>query len=156
MPSLGVDNTNSTLISSQSSASYQWYNCDSMKVVLPNSTDQKYVPNYKGNYAVKINLNGCIDTSECVMFDNQSTTGLANVNQLAFSIYPNPNNGIFSVSGLTTGTYKIFDVLGTEVHSFRIQTNEIVSLDLSHLAKGVYHFATEDAQKLNGKVVITD
>ena len=156
MPTLGIEKTNSTLISSQSNGLYQWFHCDSLNHVLPNSTDQKYTPTNTGNYAVKINLNGCIDTSSCIKFEKTTTMGIDTETENRISIYPNPNNGIFSVSGLKTGSYKIFDILGTEVYSFKIQTNEILQLDLSHLSKGVYHFTTEDAQKLNGKVVITD
>ena len=146
---------NSTITVNQANAGYQWLNCDANKATIANATSQAFKPTQQGNYAVKINLNGCVDTSSCIKFEVQ-TTGLASAKNIEFRIYPNPNNGTFNIAGLPNGTYKLVDMVGAEVHRFTIVSDEIKQLNLTNLAKGVYHIVDEERQIMNNKVVITD
>jgi hypothetical protein len=100
-------------------------------------------------------MNGCVDTSTCIKFETQ-TTGLVDANQLVFSIYPNPNQGVFNIAGLPTGTYKILNLMGAEVFRFTVESTDAQILNLSHLAKGVYQIASEEKKLMHNKVVITD
>jgi hypothetical protein len=47
-------------------------------------------------------------------------------------------------------------MVGAEVHRFTIVSDEIKQLNLTNLAKGVYHIVDEERQIMNNKVVITD
>ena len=71
-------------------------------------------------------------------------------------MYPNPNNGVFNLVGLPIGTYKIIDIMGAEVHRFRVESADIQKLNLIHLAKGVYQVASEEQKLMHNKVVIMD
>lgn len=69
------------------------------------------------------------------------------------SIYPNPSNGIFTISIPITDNSKvqIFDVLGNEVESFSTESDvEIYDIDLSANARGIY-----TVQIVSGNEIIT-
>ncbi len=149
---LVLDTNASSLTASQVDAVYQWLNCDANKVEIANSTAQVFKPAKKGNYAVKITLNGCVDTSACVAV---KIAGLEVAKQSEFRIYPNPNNGVFNVAGLPIGTYKLLDMVGAEVYRFTVLTDEIQKLNVTNLTNGVYYIVDDSRQIVNNKVVIT-
>ena len=156
IPAVTASLQNGSLAASTVNASYQWVNCDANNAVIANETKQTYLPIQTGNYAVKVSSNGCEATSACVKFEAQSTTGLVYANQVAFSIYPNPNQGVFHIAGLPTGTYKILNLMGAEVFQFTVESTDAQLLNLSHLAKGVYQVTSDAVKIMHNKVVITD
>jgi len=76
--SITANNTNAT--------SYQWLRCDSNYSPIINETGQSFTAVQDGSYAVQINENGCIDTSNCVSFENVSINDIKK--QARFSVYP--------------------------------------------------------------------
>ena len=66
-----VDNTISvtenSLMSNDTSASYQWYNCDT-NTPISGETNQTFVPTSSGNYAVEVTNGSCTELSPCVAF----------------------------------------------------------------------------------------
>ena len=77
-----------------------------------------------------------------------------------FSIYPNPNKGVFILE-IMNDEYRmmdlecsIFDVLGREVHNSKI-VNRKSKIDLSGYPGGVYDLkVVTDNGVVNGKIVI--
>lgn len=57
------------LTADQSGATYQWLDCDNNYAVINGETNQSYTPAVTGNYAVEVNMNGCVDTSACFLVD---------------------------------------------------------------------------------------
>lgn len=55
----------------------------------------------------------------------------------AFSIYPNPSNGLFNIVTTLSAQVKVLDVKGQTVQEGQIDGN--TQLDLTHLSKGVYY-----------------
>jgi len=54
--------------------------------------------------------------------------------QIEFTVYPNPANETLNISGVTSGTYEIYDQLGRQV-----QAGEVANqLFIENLAEGVY------------------
>lgn len=66
------------------------------------------------------------------------STGLPEVADYSFKIYPNPTSGKFTVEleGNTSSTINITDITGKLV--FASKASDILDIDLSHLQKGVY------------------
>jgi hypothetical protein len=155
IPAVTASLQNGLLIASITNVTYQWLYCDVSNTAVANATNQVFLPTQPGNYAVQVSMNGCVDTSTCIKFETQ-TTGLVDANQLVFSIYPNPNQGVFNIAGLPTGTYKILNLMGAEVFRFTVESTDAQILNLSHLAKGVYQIASEEKKLMHNKVVITD
>lgn len=69
MPSTTVLQNLPTLTADQFANGYQWLNCDENSSLIIGETSQTFTPMVTGNYAVEINLNGCIDTSACYLVD---------------------------------------------------------------------------------------
>jgi hypothetical protein len=54
------------------------------------------------------------------------------------SIFPNPNNGTFSVQGENIQQITVFDVTGKEVFAEKINNQVLSTIQLSNVSKGVY------------------
>ncbi len=52
--------------------SYQWLDCEDNFASLIGETNQSYTATTTGSYAVEVTLNGCLDTSACVVVDLSS------------------------------------------------------------------------------------
>jgi hypothetical protein len=130
-----VTKSGSILTAMVTGANYQWVWCTTYSI-LPGDTNRTYVATQSGNYAVIVSANGCKDTSDCF------TVTIAGINQKTSSdilfIYPNPNNGEFTVRYGQPGAYVILNDLGKEIVTFRLDDSEMAKLDFSNLGSGVY------------------
>ena len=112
-----VSRDDRVLTAIDSTASYQWIDCNSAFTVLWGDTLQSYTVNMDGAFAVELTKEGCKDTSEC--FDlNVSNVPLVKNSQ--FKIYPNPNDGTFMLDWeeLSAGsTLEIYDAQGALVYN---------------------------------------
>ena len=81
--------------------------------------DSELIVTEPGNYSVRMEMNGCLDTSECV---NVAQNGVSVFQNVTFNVYPNPSGGRVFVSGenLDASYVEIRDLQGRilEVISF--------------------------------------
>lgn len=66
---VSVDVNGTTLQAVQTVAGYQWLDCDAANAPINGEINQSYTPAVTGNYAVEINVEGCVDTSTCYLID---------------------------------------------------------------------------------------
>ncbi len=128
-------------------AQYQWYDCNNA-TILNQETNETFVPTSNGSFAVIVTLNNCIDTSACFVYDN---TGLSVDQEKLVTIYPNPTDGIFSISfnGIDCEQLILTDFTGRTIKTIsNIQTTDLYSLDLSKEADGTY-FLKIQSKRLN-------
>ena len=124
-----------TITANNTSATYQWLDCNTSFNVIPGETLQNFTPLSIGSYAVQLTQNGCIDTSTCVVV---TTVGVEeNTFTENFTIYPNPNNGQFIIELAENSLVEITDILGKQVFKSNLQKggNQV---NLSHIETGVY------------------
>lgn len=96
------------------------------------------------------------------VYDVPTTTAIStNKSSKAFSIFPNPNNGIFELEneiGNDITTIKIIDMMGTTLYENTIQnknsTTQKQLLDFSYLPKGVYLLTVSDKQHTQAQQLI--
>ena len=69
LPDNNVTQTGILLSSDQAGALYQWVDCDDNYAMINGETNVSYTPSLTGNYAVEVTLNGCADTSACMLVD---------------------------------------------------------------------------------------
>lgn len=146
-----------TLISNQEDAIYQWVNCDQGYEEIPGATDQTFTATENGNYAVIIQLEDCIDTSDCVLIDNMGI--IDQIKSYETKIYPNPNtDGAVWVDLPDVGnqiSLTLFDVSGKIIYEDYCTPNTTIFLDLN-LAPGNYFIRLDsDYEQIGVYSIIT-
>ncbi|HTB31110.1 MAG TPA: T9SS type A sorting domain-containing protein, partial [Bacteroidia bacterium] len=92
-----------------------------------------------GSYCCAItDMNGCSQTT-CVTVALNTTTGTNNIiNPNSVTIYPEPNNGIFMISGISQGQIiDLYDCFGRKIKSY-ITDRVNMQMDISTVANGIY------------------
>ncbi len=69
-----------------------------------------------------------------------------------FNILPNPNSGVFTVQGISTGTYQIHNTSGQIIREGKMQNDP--SIDISHQAQGVYFISIQIENEVISKRLI--
>ena len=102
-----------------------------------NATATGLIP---GTYTVTVtDHNGCMNTASATITDN-------------VVIYPDPNTGSFTISGVSQGqVIELYDYLGQKLSSV-IEDNGIMNFDISNMASGIYLVSILNA---NGSVLLT-
>ena len=93
---VGVSQNSNVLTANDSGLQYQWLDCTKGMVEITGATNQSYIADKNGMYAVAITDGNCTDTSACY-----TVTGIGiNENSLddVLLIYPNPTSGKFTVA----------------------------------------------------------
>ncbi|MFN4234759.1 MAG: choice-of-anchor I family protein [Bacteroidia bacterium] len=135
-----VNQNGITLTAAQNGATYQWIDCDNANAPIPGATQQSFTPSVNGRYAVEITLNGCTRTSFCLTVNS---VGLEETqNQYSLSIYPNPNNGKFTVECSKLVDIEIFDAIGRSILKKQVTTNR-EQIDLGNVQNGIYFIKTK-------------
>ena len=125
-----------TYTANQSGAVYQWVECPGM-TAISGATDQTFLPSQDGSYAVIIDLNGCIDTSDCKAILGM---GVNNDALTIMTIYPNPTDGNFTVqlSEQLEGTIGVYATDGKLIYSEAINSRNTIDFSLKELENGIY------------------
>ena len=135
-PDNSVTQNGAKLTANQEGGTYEWLDCDNNFNAIGGGW-QSFLPALSGNYAVEVTLNGCIDTSDCILIDYSSELNELNTNII--TIYPNPTSDILMISGLN----KVSGVRGLEITSpkgdiIRRLEGTKEEINVSMLKSGIY------------------
>jgi len=138
-------------VSSDSTATYQWLNCDSAYAAVNGATNRNFTPLNTGNYSVVVSRSHCVDTSACY---NVVISGLnkQKAKKGQFTVYPNPTDGAFIIETNESSkntSFEIRDVKGKVILKGKLKDKQ-TTLDLSDYSSGVYLLRVGDQ---NVKVV---
>lgn len=135
-----IDNT--TIISTQADANYQWIDCSDFSPIF-GANNQSFTAIENGSYAVVISDGECQDTSICIDF---STIGLidkefSNFNEL--KVFPNPAqneiNIMFNGDEIDT-EISIYSITGKEILMNQLmKPNTVLNVDISSWKSGLYY-----------------
>ncbi len=135
--------------------SYQWF-LDG--VLIPSAIEANYTPTTHGVYKLQIgNLAGCNRFSDDLFFVPLGMNPTSWLNLI--SIYPNPNQGSFVITGANASTsITIYDMIGKEVTSALERSNgknDHVAFSNKSLSKGIYLVCVKiDGQRKTMKYVL--
>lgn len=129
------------LTAQQTSATYQWIDCNNSNQPISGETSQSFTATTNGDYAVIVTVNGCTDTSACQTIfgfgieDENFSSGL--------SASPNPTHSIINVQSkleLKNARLIITDINGkTLLQKYQLNGTNF-QFDLSELNSGMYFF----------------
>jgi hypothetical protein len=78
-------------------------------------------------------------------------------NNIVFSLYPNPTNGVFNLDFKNTSSIKIMNALGVIIYEVKLNqtTDGTKNIDLSSFANGIYFInVSNDKGSLNHKIIL--
>ena len=144
-----VQNFGDSIAANQSgAANYQWMDCSNGFNEILGATDPYFTPTNDGNYAVQIELNGCVDTSECTLV---SSTGIIeNDFGEELLVYPNPTRRWLYVAlgnNYENIRTKLIDLKGREIRDTKWTNKDTIEIDMKGL-KGVYLLVIRTENKL--------
>lgn len=96
-----------------------------------------YTPTEDGDYAVRVTIGGCIDTSECISIDGVGIFEEALLENI--NIYPNPNNGWVNIDlgDLQDASVKVYSVNGDLVYLINNISSQLYSFE-PDVQSGIY------------------
>ncbi|HET6227856.1 MAG TPA: T9SS type A sorting domain-containing protein, partial [Bacteroidia bacterium] len=148
-----VNQNGDTLTAENNNSTYQWIECSNGNAIIPGATAQSYKVMKSGYYAVILTQNKCVDTSECVQV---IITGIANHSESnTLRVFPNPNNGIFTIQATQAGSYTIVNELGQIVKTFQLTNANNYTTTINDLSNGSYSIiGTAGHQFIRQKVIV--
>ena len=141
----------STLTCTNNGFLYQWFDCQTMQPIV-GANSQNFTPTTNGNYAVGIRKDSCFDMSNCYNF---IASGLNNLVDSKFKIYPNPTDDAISITwkkDLKVKEIYVTDLLGRVMLS-QIPTSQSANLSLKNLDAGIYFLHLKGDQETITKVI---
>lgn len=130
--------TNDEIISRESQASYQWLDCDKGFSAIAGETGRLFKPSKSGYYAVQVEKNSCLDTSDCYFY---VLTDLENpLQSVDMQLYPNPTTGMTTIDFgwvIPKLQLNLFTLSGQLIYSEKVEGKAQTQLELSG-PKGVY------------------
>ncbi|QNL20434.1 T9SS type A sorting domain-containing protein [Hyphobacterium sp. CCMP332] len=133
-----------TLTALQNGANYQWFLCQAGLNPISGANSQSYTISSTGNYAVSLEVNGCRDTSDCVL---AIFTGLNGSDLNKLQVFPNPNKGEIQFKGDFEGHLNIVDSKGISVYETDISKSSMNSINIpKSIGNGMYilHFQSDE------------
>ncbi len=116
---------------------YEWYDCGTNALIATTSVPS-FVPELTGSYYAVITGDFCKTVTKCVTYIISST---AEVKKSSVIIFPNPNDGIFTVSASQNmNKIMVVDIAGKNVYFDRSFTSNTTNhqIDITHLSPGFF------------------
>tara|TARA_B110000114_G_C15038685_1_gene376077 strand:+ start:70 stop:1278 length:1209 start_codon:yes stop_codon:yes gene_type:complete len=135
---LTVSTSGVNITSNNTSATYQWLDCNNGYSIIVGEFGQSYTATANGNYAIELTENGCADTTACVSITTVGIIENSFGNNLL--VYPNPTNGDFYIdlgAVYENSDILITDISGKLIESKNITQSQVLNLSLEEPA-GIY------------------
>lgn len=152
---VGVSQNMSTLMANANSATYQWIDC-STNSPIAGVINQSYTPSASGSYAVIVTEGSCMDTSACFAVSTVVTSITSGQAANAVDIYPNPNNGTFTISlPYSNAQATVYNSTGLPVTDVTINAQQY-TINLDNQSPGVYYLVVNSNQggKITRKIIV--
>lgn len=139
-----LDNNNITMYGTTAGTSYQWIDC-SDNSPISGANQSSFTPTANGDYAMVIEQNGCVDTSDCISI---VSIGLSEYINGAISVYPNPAKEVINIEiphellGVTNSIYTLSGALVSKIEL----NNSVNPINISSWPKGVYIIHSDQSE----------
>ena len=141
-------------------SSYQWYK-DALPI--PGATATNYLATTAGIYKCKVTkiVTGCYKNSSGITVTIPCKEGEIASQENNFTIYPNPNNGTFTIADFTFGNLtaqiEIYNSIGQQIFKQEITAAQnTIEVQLSNIASGMYIIKLSDGTKITEQKLIIE
>lgn len=131
------------ILTSSSSTGNQWY---LNGMLISGATNQTYSPTQNGNYTLKVIASGCPSLASAVLAYSTLSVEEVSNEGTHFYIYPNPNNGLFSLVFTSTEilkySVKLQNALGQIIYEEKLDQfngTYMKDFDFTKYSKGEYY-----------------
>jgi len=152
-PVLTTSVSSATITANETGATYQWIDCNKEKAPIAGATNQSFTATANGSYAVVVTKNTCRGTSACVNINTIGISPIVSQNAQVI-IYPNPNNGAFTISAESEGVYTIQNSLGQIIQSVTLNAANNYTINIENLSNGVYFVAGYNNNRITQQKVV--
>ncbi len=122
-----------SLQANDSIGNYQWLDCNNSFLPVNGANQQSFTPFQNGSYALELHNNTCTFRSRCF-----TVTGVGlDEKGHGFLLYPNPNEGVFSLINYTFDEVQLLDLNGKTLWTSKLKTGKNI-IDLGQISQGVY------------------
>ncbi len=130
-PDASITLNGSSIEAVNTTANYQWLDCNANYAILNGETGQQFNSTMDGNYAVEVSENGCADTSACqeIIYWEIEENSL----HKRFDVFPNPNNGQFNVTFKQNQSHAqitVYDLMGRQVSHAKYSNTKGIHAEL--------------------------
>jgi hypothetical protein len=135
---ISVTDNSPTLTANSATGTYQWIDCDNGNSFISGATSQDYTLMAPGNVGVIITVNGCIDTSACMVVVPESIGQLLNA---SFEISPNPSQETINIMFMIPQSHaliEIMNVAGQTLITESTKGEQKKEINIRELPKGAY------------------
>jgi hypothetical protein len=123
-----------------------------------NGTSVAVSPTTTTTYTINgLNSNGCSNMTT-VTQSVSLCTGLEDLaeNESLLNVFPNPNNGNYTIQSNTALSLTIIDQLGREMNTVLLNVSNHFTADISGMAAGIYYLVNREGQQTKHlKIVVT-
>jgi len=144
-PAASAINNGDGTMTATGTGTYQWIDCGTNSAVS-GATSATFVPTANGDYSVVVTNGSCDDTSACV---NYNSVGLVENGNSVFTAYPNPTNGLITVSSNNAIITLIVvrDAAGRVIYEIQNFSSKS-TVDLTEMENGIYFITIFDADNV--------
>ncbi|WP_421750655.1 LamG-like jellyroll fold domain-containing protein [Croceimicrobium sp.] len=126
---------------SDTAATYQWLKCTDNYSKIVGATRRQFTFVLNGSYAVEVSLNGCVDTSACIVITN---VGLDELSADMLQVYPNPAQGHINLE-YPAGSFEKYELLsldGALIRQGKLDASGNSKVELSQISGGLFFIRT--------------
>lgn len=143
----------SAILTASGGTSYVWQN----QGISVTTATVIVTPTLTTTYSVLVtSVNNCTETAVRTLSVSQCT-GISELeNALSLSVYPNPNNGAFTIASSGNQDIRLVNYSGQVIRQFRLNEQNTHQVTVSDLSEGIYFIITDsaDSQAVRQKVVV--
>ncbi|HQQ94641.1 MAG TPA: T9SS type A sorting domain-containing protein [Bacteroidia bacterium] len=140
-----------TTLTAAGGVSYNW-------IFLGSGTSVTVSPNAQTTYTVEgTDANGCVNTAT-ILIKVSACLGLEENpgQERAFSVYPNPSNGSFTIRSAESMRLSLTNVTGQLIQEMELNAENNYTLKVTDLARGLYFIKKVSTRGTSGYKLIVD
>ena len=130
---------NRNLLTAQATiAAYQWLDCNNGNTPIAGETNQSYMADKNGNYAVEVTQDGCVEISACYLIN--AVGFMESIFEQIIKVYPNPCDGKFTIDmGIEVPEMDVTvsNIYGQAVQRVNFKNQQLLDIELFE-GKGLY------------------